>query len=179
MKIILTVFCGLAFMHDVFSTTVFAEEPSHSSAAIEGLSNGKWISPTVAVGGVPSQKSLKALSNSGVQVVVNFQTTAEIKFDEKRKVEDLGMTYLHLPVSSLEDFTDEMLGQVKAALGPATNPRKALVHCASSNRVGAAFSLMSQRFDGATVSEALAIGRQHGMTSLESQVEALLKVRSQ
>lgn len=179
MKIILTVFCGLAFMHDVVPSTAFAEEPSHGSAAIEGLRNGKWISPTVAVGGVPSQESLKALSKSGVQVVVNFQTTAEINFDEKRKVEDLGMTYLHLPVSSLGDFTDEMLTQIKAALGPASSPRKALVHCASSNRVGAAFSLMSQRFDGATVSEALAIGRHHGMTSLEGQVEDLLKVRSQ
>lgn len=179
MKIIFSLCFVLAFVDSVLSATALAENPSQSRSAIEGVRNGKWVSPTVAVGGVPTQESLKALSDTGVQVVVNFQTSGEISFDEKRTVEALGMTYLHLPVSSLADFTDEMLGQVKAALGPASSPRKTLVHCASSNRVGAAFSLMSQRFDGATVSEALAIGKLHGMTSLESQVEALLKASAQ
>jgi len=46
----------------------------------------------------------------------------------------------------------------------------ALVHCASGNRIGALFALQAFHLDGRTAAEALAIGKQAGMTRAEPVV---------
>ncbi|PPU82009.1 hypothetical protein XpopCFBP1817_20380 [Xanthomonas populi] len=53
-----------------------------------------------------------------------------------------------------------------------------LIHCASSNRVGALIALEKGRANGAPRDEAIAIGRAAGMTSLEPLVMRLLDQQS-
>jgi protein tyrosine phosphatase (PTP) superfamily phosphohydrolase (DUF442 family) len=176
MKNIVSTLLLVGFSCVLFSATVLAGKPGTQGVAIEGIRNGQWVSSDVAVGGAPSVESLKALSEAGLGVVINLQTAREVSFDEKGVVEALGMTYLHLPVSSLGDITDAMLKTIHSVLPP-EGRRKVLVHCASGNRVGAAFALMAQRFDGANALEAIEVGSQHGLTSLESKVAVLLRER--
>jgi len=161
----------------LLSAAVLAGKSGIKGVAIEGMRNGQWVTADVAVGGAPSADSLKALAESGLGVVINLQTAREVAFDEKGVVEGLGMTYLHLPVSSIGDLTDAMLKTIHSVLPP-QGKGKVLVHCASSNRVGAAFALMAQRFDGATVFEAIEVGGDHGLKSLESKVAVLLRERA-
>jgi hypothetical protein len=49
-----------------------------------------------------------------------------------------------------------------------------LVHCASSNRVGAMIALRAALVDGASADAALAEGRRWGLKSLEPQVRERL-----
>jgi protein tyrosine phosphatase (PTP) superfamily phosphohydrolase (DUF442 family) len=49
-----------------------------------------------------------------------------------------------------------------------------LVHCGSSNRVGAVFALRA-KMNGANDEDALAFGKSAGMTSLESTVKTRLE----
>jgi protein tyrosine phosphatase (PTP) superfamily phosphohydrolase (DUF442 family) len=174
MKNIFSILWVIAFSSALFSATALAEKPATTDSAIDGLRNGQWVSEQVAVGGAPSALVLTTLAESGLGVVINLQTAREITFDEQAVVEGLGMTYLHLPVASLGDLTEALLKTIHNALPP-EGQKKVLVHCASGNRVGAAFALVAHRFEGATASEALAVGKQHGLSHLEGKVAARLQ----
>lgn len=177
MKKVFAILLVFAISGALFSSTVLAGKSATKDSSLAGLRNGQWVSEQVAVGGAPDAAILKALAESGLGLVINLQTAREVGFDEKAVVEGLGMTYLHLPVSSLGDLTEDLLKTLYSRLPP-EGQKKVLVHCASGNRVGAAFALMAQRFDGATVFEAIAVGRQHGLTQLESKVAVRLRERA-
>jgi protein tyrosine phosphatase (PTP) superfamily phosphohydrolase (DUF442 family) len=49
-----------------------------------------------------------------------------------------------------------------------------VLYCASSNRVGALLALRAYWLDGAEADQALELGRQAGMTSLEARVGELM-----
>jgi protein tyrosine phosphatase (PTP) superfamily phosphohydrolase (DUF442 family) len=162
MKNIFSILWVIAFSSALFSATALAEKPATTDSAIDGLRNGQWVSEQVAVGGAPSALVLTTLAESGLGVVINLQTAREITFDEQAVVEGLG------------DLTEALLKTIHNALPP-EGQKKVLVHCASGNRVGAAFALVAHRFEGATASEALAVGKQHGLSHLEGKVAARLQ----
>jgi len=171
--------------------------------ALDGIANGQWGSNLVAVGGQPSAASFEGLYAADVRMVINLRTAREMTFDEKVAVVAAGMRYVHMPIGGLDDFfvptaldipTPGMEGasadpiqQLHAVLKtnerlssmvPGAAPTRTLVHCASGNRVGAAFALMAQRYDGASVEQALEVGRKHGLTGLEAKVAEVLKARA-
>jgi uncharacterized protein (TIGR01244 family) len=110
-----------------------------------------------------------------VQVVVNLRGAEEpVDFDEARLVEELGMTYFHLPIASAQDLNPENT-RAFGALLEAIGGQPALMHCASGNRVGALHALHAGTTLGADVETALEHGRAHGMTSLEPAVRERLE----
>lgn len=102
------------------------------------------ITDRLSVGGQPSEEGLQRLAEEGVKTVVNLRTTGEkdqplSPEEEGRKVGDLGMRYVHIPVSmksmgpeQVERFRDELKGA----------PSPVFVHCASGKRAGA-FAMMA------------------------------------
>ena len=93
--------------------------------------------------------------------------------DEKTTAEALGLAYHSIPVANRDALNWETAQQVHALLENATGT--ALVHCRSGNRVGAVFALDAAKSQGASLEEALEIGRAHGMTSLEEHIRPLLE----
>jgi protein tyrosine phosphatase (PTP) superfamily phosphohydrolase (DUF442 family) len=74
-------------------------------------------------------------------------------------------------VAGAADLTAEKAQELAAALegdGPA------LVHCASSNRVGALLALRAFYVAGASPSDALETGRRAGLSGLEEDVKQRL-----
>ena len=69
-------------------------------------------------------------------------------------------------------LTDANAYALRTALAQSSGP--VLVHCASGNRAGALLALVQAR-DGAPVDQALQLGRDAGMTSLEAPTRALLE----
>ena len=138
------------------------------------LHNGRQVDEHLLVGGQPSPEQLDAMAESGLRSVVNLRGVGEDgTWDEGAHLEELGLSYLHLPISSGEDLTPELARQLAAWLeDPEHLP--VLVHCASSNRVGALFALKAFHVDGQGAAEALEVGAQHGLTSLAPKVEAML-----
>lgn len=129
--------------------------------------------PGVITGGQPNGAQFEALAKAGYRTVINTRAHGEPLVDQEQAfVEGLGMRYVHIPVGSGGDLTvanAKILADALADGGPA------LVHCASSNRVGALFALKAFHLDGQSADDALALGRAAGLTRMEPIVRGLLK----
>ena len=144
-------------------------------AAIENaeLMNYNQQENLVFSSGQPTQDQLPVLASAGIRHVISLRPASELDWDEAATVQSLGMQFHNIPVAgaggvttanarSLEDLLAELDGQ------------PVLVHCASSNRVGA-LKAVSAHEAGASVDAALAEGRGWGLTGLEERVRGILE----
>jgi uncharacterized protein (TIGR01244 family) len=139
------------------------------------LSEGIRASDTVLVGGQPSADVLREAAAAGIKVVVNFRGESEDPgFDEEAVAAGLGLTYLRVPVAGAQGLTPENVYLFDAVLDQ-VGRQPALMHCASGNRVGALHALHAARFGGKDPETAIAIGKAHGLTSLEGEVRKRLE----
>lgn len=124
--------------------------------------------------GQPTEAQLQAFKELGVTKVINLRSHEEMaSIEESTWAANLGMSYHHLPVTGGDDLTRENVAEFHRIMS-ANEGDKTLLHCASSNRVGAMMALRAAWFQGATKEEALAKGQEYGMRSLEPLVEKLL-----
>lgn len=122
--------------------------------------------------GQPDATILRAAAEAGYVGVVDLRTADEPRgLDERATTEQLGMTYVSLPVGGPQDVTYENAAELDRIL--ATMPGPVLLHCASGNRVGALFALRAKAA-GASDDEALAIGKAAGLTRFEDVVRERL-----
>ena len=162
------------------SVTLLALSGGAAQAA-EPYMAGAPLSPTVLVAGQPSLHELEAAKAAGVKWVINLRPTAEPSGlgDEAAVVDELGLTYVHIPVAGPADVTVDTAKKLRAALAGAKDD-KVLLHCASGNRVGALLAMEAFFVDGKTAEEALAIGKAARLTGLltfvRGQLEAALRV---
>ncbi|MEZ4473607.1 MAG: sulfur transferase domain-containing protein [bacterium] len=128
--------------------------------------------PGVLTAGQPSGEQLQALAAAGYRTVVNTRGFGEPGVAEMPEyVAALGMRYVHIPMSGPDDVS---LANARALAAALDGGLPALVHCASSNRVGALFALKAYRLDGQSAAEALQLGRAAGLQGLEPYVRMLL-----
>ena len=59
------------------------------------------------------------------------------------------------------------------------NAEDTFVHCGSGNRVGALMALRAYEYEGASLEEAIEIGKSAGMTRLEGEVRSQLDAAEQ
>ena len=125
----------------------------------------------ITAAGQPDEAALKVFADSGYAAVIDLRTEGEARgLDEPAVVERLGMDYVSLPITgdgiSFDNARtlDEL---IKGYEGPV------LVHCGSSNRVGALLALRAS-LKGADDSAALEAGKEGGLTGLEGKVRDVL-----
>jgi len=127
----------------------------------------------VATAGQPSPEQLRAAKAQGLKRIVNLRPHSEpIGFDEAALAAELGIDYVNIPVAGPGDISVDKARELDAALQNAGGP--VLVHCASSNRVGALLAVRAQALQGKDVEQALAIGRDGGLRAMEPAVRQLL-----
>lgn len=92
--------------------------------------------PDVGAAGQPSPDAWDALARSGARTVVDLRAANEPRgYDEAAAVRAAGLEYVALPVTQ-QTLTDAQFDRLREILrDPGRRP--ILVHCASSNRVGA------------------------------------------
>ncbi len=123
----------------------------------------------ITAAGQPNEEGLEELADDGYAAVIDLRTAGEDRgLNEQNVVEDLGMDYVSLPIAGRGAINFENAKKLDQILGKYDEP--VLVHCGSSNRVGALFALR-EKMNGANDDDALAFGRSAGMTSLESTVK--------
>ena len=123
--------------------------------------------------GQPTKDDLKRLAKRGVKVIVNLRAKGEFRgFNEKALVEQLGMKYIHIPMEGGEDITAKNVKLLDIALQGLKEP--AVVHCASSNRVGGLLAYRAFSIQKKTAKEAFDFGKKAGMRSTQKQVRKLL-----
>lgn len=129
--------------------------------------------PDVATSGRPAPEHFALAKARGVRRVINLCPHSEpCAYDEPALVAELGLDYLNIPVAGPADLSADNARALDAALSDGTGA--VLVHCASSNRVGALFALRAFHLQGKSAEEALAIGRAAGLKAMEPAVRQML-----
>ena len=126
----------------------------------------------ITAAGQPNENGLRELADSGYAAVIDLRTEGEDRgLDEQTVVENLGMDYVSFPIEGRGAISFENAKKLDQILGKYDEP--VLVHCGSSNRVGALLALR-EKMNGADDEDALAFGKSAGMTSLEDTVKSRL-----
>lgn len=126
--------------------------------------------------GQPTPDDLARLARDGVRTVINLRAPGEaVEFDEAAEAARLGLRYVALPIAGPADLDRERVARFGRALDDARRAGGVLVHCATSNRVGALVALDAALNRGSALDAALACGRAAGLASLEPAVCALVE----
>jgi len=132
----------------------------------------------LVTGGQPSLDDLEKLKQRGGKRIINLRSPGEFdQFNEAEVADRLGFHYQNIPVAGAADITWENAEKLENIL--AESNELTLIHCASSNRVGALLALREFRFHQANIESAIVAGQKAGLGSLKSKVEEMLKAASQ
>jgi uncharacterized protein (TIGR01244 family) len=127
----------------------------------------------VFASGQPSQQQLQVLAKSGVKHIISLRPASEVDWDEAEYARSLGLEFHNIPVAGAGDVTSENARKLQDLLS-SLEGQPTLVHCASSNRVGALRALSAAETAGEPLESAIATGKAWGLTSLEPAVRAAL-----
>ena len=137
------------------------------------MKNAKQPFEGIVTGGQPSLIDLKKLKKQGIKNIINLRGAGEFDgYDEVKETKVLGFNYITLEISSASDINIENSKKFDNLLNNLEG--KTLVHCASSNRVGALFALREALIKGKSVEDAILVGKSAGLYSLEKRVKAVL-----
>ncbi|KGO99234.1 beta-lactamase hydrolase domain-containing protein [Novilysobacter defluvii] len=121
--------------------------------------------------GQPSPDELSRLQREGVRTVINLRGPDEpVEFDESAEARRLGLRYVALPVRGADDLEADRVRRFGQALDEARSEGGVLIHCATSNRVGAMVALDQALNRGQPLDAALELGRAAGLAALEPAV---------
>ena len=129
--------------------------------------------PNLLCAGQPDAAGFESAKQAGVVAVLNLRPNEEMDWDEQAFLEELGLDYLQIAVSSPADLSQDNARKLNAWLEQYAD-RPVLIHCASSNRVGALLAL-GAFLKGAEMDQALQLGRDAGLTRMEPMVASLMQ----
>lgn len=124
----------------------------------------------VFLAGQPDESGFTAAKEGGIQTVIDLRHDEETDFDERKVVETLGLTYLHLPWNGPEELTDDMFDRTREMLKSAEKP--ILLHCKSANRVGAVWLPFRVLDGGVDIDEAVEEAKTVGLKKAEYEEKA-------
>ncbi|HET7843699.1 MAG TPA: protein tyrosine phosphatase family protein [Xanthomonadales bacterium] len=143
-------------------------------APLPALPNLAQQRDDVVTAGAIAAGDIEPMRAAGIRSVIDLRVDDETPaFDEREAVTSAGLEYTNVPVHGADGLTRETVAAFDAALR--ASPRPVLVHCTSSNRVGAMAALRAAWIGGAPAEEALATGRAWGLKGLEPDVRRLLE----
>lgn len=117
---------------------------------------------------------IQNIAAAGIEAVINLRDDSETPdFDEAAAVRAAGMRYHNLPIHGPQDLTTENVRAFDALLA-STGKSPTLIHCASSNRVGALIALRAATLQGMSGDAAVELGKAWGLGSLEPAVRERL-----
>lgn len=161
------------FRASIFTVFLLAAILSFSSVA-KGFDSPKQVSANVWVMGVPDKQDIQRFAENDGDIVISLLSIEEMSGSaETAWLSDNGLAFFHVPVNGADGVTFANARALDKLLLSHAD-KNILVHCASSNRVGALFALRAAWLDGLSAEEALEVGRQHGMSSLEGKVSKML-----
>ena len=137
------------------------------------IPNFKQPRPQLITGGQPEADAWKAIAEAGVKIVVNLRPDAELAGrNEANEVADANLTYVNLPIDGPASLNKQQASELWQVMKNAEGA--VLVHCGTGNRCGALLALTDAWIRQHDVEDAIAFGKQAGMTGLEPVVRDLL-----
>ncbi|MDH3458864.1 MAG: sulfur transferase domain-containing protein [Gemmatimonadota bacterium] len=148
--------------------------PDPTACQVEGMRNCA-VSGDVLFGSQPSEAALDQLAAQGYTTVVTTRADGEIDWDERAKVESLGMTFVSIPMPNpVSAITDEQVARLDSVLG--SGPGPVVLHCGSGNRVSGLWGAWLAEKKNVPPDEALRLAELAGMTGVRPVVEQRLGV---
>jgi len=156
---------------------LLAQEPAPAGAPQAPaplLVNEHHPLPGLATGGAPtSPEGFQALAAAGYRTFVDLRSDAEVTPEIQAAAEAAGLVYRRIPLTGDKDLDLGTARELAAVLDERAKEPVAIA-CASGNRVGALLAVKAFWLDGLPPEQALALGRQAGLTRLEPSVRSLL-----
>lgn len=144
------------------------------NANAKGIESPRQVADNLWVMGVPEAQDIAEFAEQGGDIVISLLSIEEMAGSKETQwTSELGIAFFHVPVDGAAGVSFANARMLDRLLLTHAD-KNILVHCASSNRVGALFALRAGWLDGHSTEEALEIGRQHGLTSLEEKVSQML-----
>lgn len=148
--------------------------PDAEYARSLGVPNASEPIPGLITAGQPDQAQLQALAEAGVGTAISLRPAGETGAGWEEAFAGGGSLDFHrVPVAGAPDLSRETVEELDRLLAQAGDGPTVL-YCASSNRVGALLALRAHWLQGVPADEALALGREAGLTRLEPAVAELL-----
>ena len=123
-----------------------------------------------------TSEQLAALSDSGMALFISLRPADENGAGwEEAQLQGSSADFVRIPVQGKMGVTFENAQKLADVLAQYSN-EPTIVYCGSSNRVGALFALNAYKAGGLPAEQALALGMEHGLTSLEPLVRGLLNL---
>ena len=151
-----------------FACLVLALTPGSGMAADKetfGIPNASFPEPGLMAAGQPTGEQIQLAAEDGYRTVIDLRPVDESRgYDEPAAAKANGLEYINIPVTgaSLDQATvDRFLDTMRKA------ERPVLLHCASSNRVGALYYAWLVLEKGAKPEEALTKAKAAGLKSPE------------
>lgn len=145
------------------ATSLLGQENADPLEGQADIPNYYRLRDDIVTAGQPTAEGFQTLKDAGFETIVNLRTAEEGAVEEKAQVENMGLTYYNIPIGR-DGFTPEMLETFSEIL---ENPDRGplVIHCASSNRVGALWYMYQVLDAGEAPDAALAEGKKAGLTS--------------
>ncbi len=138
------------------------------------LLNAREPMEGLLTGGQITREQMEEAAAAGYGTIINLRGPGEPgSWDEAPFAEQLGMSYVAIPITGAGDLNEENARRLAKALDEAKDA-PTILHCGSGNRVGALLALKAYHVDGKSADEALKIGLEGGMTRLQGTVEEYL-----
>jgi tyrosine-protein phosphatase SIW14 len=132
------------------------------------------VNRNVLRGGMPTDEALQELKALGVSMIIDLREDGPAREQEKRKVEQLGMRYAHLPLPRVGAPKQAEIQQALSLL-MADPAKKIYVHCLrGKDRTGTVIACYRIQHDGWDNRRALEEAKGYGMSSLERAMQAFI-----
>ena len=134
-----TLFLILLLLSALAHSPIYASNDEHvlGDAVRDVVPNMEVLADGIIGGGAPDLKALETIQENGFKTVIDLRTPGEGIAEEEQKVQELGMTYINIPMSSRE-ASDEQVAKLASVLTEDAYP--VLMHCRSGGRVDALWS---------------------------------------
>ncbi|MFY8328700.1 fused DSP-PTPase phosphatase/NAD kinase-like protein [Pseudoalteromonas sp. ZZD1] len=181
MKLLKSFFTSLFLLSLSYSTLAVTEEQASIGSSVHGdfqaidnigVANLTPHAGQVYSAGQPSIEQFEALAHEGIKHVINLRGQSEQDWDEKALVNSLNMNYVALPITGAKDINVEN-ARLLTQLLMQKQGEAVLVHCASSNRVGALMAIAAYE-SGQNLEASIDEGKSWGLKSLEPVVRNVI-----
>ncbi len=143
--------------------------------AVVPIRNARVPRPGLLTGGQPTEAQIEEAARAGFKTVITLRTPGELTgWGEADAVRGAGMRFEEIPVDGAGGLTMANAERLATLLAePGVTP--AMLHCGSGNRVGALLAVLAHRIEGASVDDAMELGRKAGLTRLEDATRDALE----
>ncbi len=155
-----------------------AKLPMKESMVLDNIYLFRKAEPHRYGSGQPTIDQLKGLKQAGIDVVINLRPHNEHDdTEEKQLLEATGVEYYNVGINGAKGLTIDNIQAFDKMLNSIPKDKTVLMHCLSSNRVGAMMALRANWLNQANIEESLALGEKYGLKSLKNTVKAKLQAK--